>query len=208
MIERSPKAAVADFVRGGEPPATTEFAYMYRRRASAGRRPGGLRPLRLRQAELHGDAKSPFTLYVLARMAALADIPPVPPRRVLEWANQCREDQAGGRLVRPREGSPPFAPATWNRPEPPSGIRATALESSTPPQPGRAQPRSTSRRPGRVGPLSVRSSEEGAGSSSDLAMSARAERSHLLDWLEFQVFRPQIEGPLFDRVFPVNPFTH
>jgi hypothetical protein len=30
----------------------------------------------------------------------------------------------------------------------------------------------------------------------------------LLDWLEFQALRPQIEGPLFDRVFPKDVFSH
>jgi hypothetical protein len=31
---------------------------------------------------------------------------------------------------------------------------------------------------------------------------------HLVDWLEFQVLRPQIEGPLVDRVFPTDVFIH
>ena len=35
-----------------------------------------------------------------------------------------------------------------------------------------------------------------------------AGKVQLLDWLEFQVLRPQIEGPLYDRVFPADVFTH
>jgi hypothetical protein len=30
----------------------------------------------------------------------------------------------------------------------------------------------------------------------------------LLDWLEFQILRKQLESPLFDRAFPVDPFAH
>ncbi|MFI5461307.1 MAG: hypothetical protein ACHRXM_38380 [Isosphaerales bacterium] len=29
----------------------------------------------------------------------------------------------------------------------------------------------------------------------------------LTDWLEFQVLRPQTEGPLRDIVFPADPFA-
>ena len=35
-----------------------------------------------------------------------------------------------------------------------------------------------------------------------------AGKVQLLDWLEFQVLRPQFEGPLYDRVFPTDVFTH
>ncbi len=30
----------------------------------------------------------------------------------------------------------------------------------------------------------------------------------MTDWLEFQVLRAQIEGPLRDAVFPADPFAH
>ena len=40
-------AAVADFIRGGKPPATNEFAYEYAAAAPVGRRRNRLCPLRL-----------------------------------------------------------------------------------------------------------------------------------------------------------------
>ena len=99
------KAAIADFVRGGEPPATTEFAYAYAAALLLAGDQDGYARYVSRQAELHGEAKAPFTLYVLTRMAMLADRSPVSPHIILEWASRAVNAGTASRLVRSCAGS-------------------------------------------------------------------------------------------------------
>jgi hypothetical protein len=61
LLSRDYRAAVADFARGGEPPATMEFAYVY---ATALLLSGDLSSYReyvVRQADRYGDDGEPAT---------------------------------------------------------------------------------------------------------------------------------------------------
>ena len=88
LVRREYQAAVADFARGGEPPATTEFAYIYAAALLLAGDESGYRDYVVRLADRHGDTVAPSTQYVLARLAALADRPAVPPDRIVAWAGR------------------------------------------------------------------------------------------------------------------------
>jgi hypothetical protein len=205
LVRSEPKAAVADFVRGGEPPATTEFAFMYAGALLLAGDEQSYAGYVARQAELHGDSSVPFTLYVLARMAALADKPPVPPARILAWASKAATTEPGlawfahaRGIAAIRAGDMALARRAVEESERlPWGfqfLKQLAL-SLIDVREGRADSARTrlERARDELGP--PRSGGTIAG------------RHNLLDVLEFQVFCPQIEGPLFDRVFPTDVFT-
>ncbi len=206
LIQGSPKAAVADFVRGGEPPATTEFAVMYAAALLlAGDQQGYARYVS-QQADVHGNADETVTTYILTRAAMLAGRPPVPPHRMLEWASLAlkREPRvawyahAKG-LAAFRAGDMQTARAALEESEQLAWNEARVLN--------QAALSLIDLREGHVDTARTRFDE--ARESLDLAPTIRpaSGKIQLLDWLEFQVLRPQIEGPIFDRVFPVDPFV-
>jgi hypothetical protein len=206
LINRLPKAAVADFIRGGEPPATTEYAFMYAAALLLAGDQAGYDRYVNRQAQLHGDTDSKFTLYTLARMAALSQRPPVPPGRILQWASRAVQGEPRVAWVAHVKGL--------------AALRAGDIETATVAlQESEQFPWAQGRQLNEValGLIDLRSGRaETARSRLDQArqtldlpptMQQSGGKILLLDWLEFQVLRPQIEGPIFDRVFPVDPFA-
>ncbi len=93
LIRHNFRAAVADFVRGGEPPATTEFAFIYAAALLLAGDEATYRDYAIRLAGRHGKAIEPYTLFVLAHLAMLADRPVVPPDRVVAWARRAAAGQ-------------------------------------------------------------------------------------------------------------------
>jgi tetratricopeptide (TPR) repeat protein len=200
------KSAIADFRRGGEPPATTEFAYAYAAALLLAGDEEAYRHYVNRQAELLGEASEPFTLYVLARMAMLAHDPPVPPERIVKWSD---------RIVKQEPGYAWFVHARAM-----AALRAGDIRTAT-----------------KAADQSKRLRWENTDAINDLVLSLielregrkveardRFERARplldhrpairptagtiqLLEWLEFLVLRPQIEGPLYDHGFPKEPFA-
>ena len=86
MIERRFGEAIADFNRPGEPPATTEFAYIYAAAILLSGDESRYREYVNRLAEQHSDSSDPNTNFVLARLAALAQHPALPPEHPVAWA--------------------------------------------------------------------------------------------------------------------------
>jgi tetratricopeptide (TPR) repeat protein len=200
------KSALADFRRGGEPPATTEFAYAYAAALLLAGDEEAYRHYVNRQAEPLGETSEPFTLYVLARMAMLAHDPPVPPERIVKWSD---------RIVKQEPGYAWFVHARAM-----AALRAGDIRTAT-----------------KAADQSKRLPWENTDAINDLVLSLielregrkveardRFERARplldhrpairptagtiqLLDWLEFLVLRPQIEGPLYDGGFPKDPFA-
>jgi eukaryotic-like serine/threonine-protein kinase len=206
LTRGAPKAAVADFVRGGEPPATTEFAYVYAAALLLAGDEDGYARYVSRQAELHGEATAPFTLYVLARMAMLADGPPVSPHLILEWASRAVKQETqvawyahaqglaayrAGDMETAKRALEDSERLPWNA----GGALNQVALSLVDLREGRAE--------------SARARFDRARVPLDLPPTIRplAGKIQLLDWLEFQILRPQIEGPLYDRVFPIDVFT-
>jgi serine/threonine protein kinase/Tfp pilus assembly protein PilF len=207
LTRRAPKAAVADFVRGGEPPATTDLAHVYAAALLlAGDQIGYARYVS-RQADLHGDTTAPFTCYVLARMAMLADRPPVSPHLILEWASRAVKQQPqvawyahaqglaalrAGDMETARRALEESARLPWNDGSALNLVAQALIDLRE----GRAE--------------TARARFDRARASLDLppALGRIAGKLPLMDWLEFQVLRPQVEGPLYDRVFPTDVFIH
>jgi len=205
LMRREYKAAVADFGRGGEPPATTEFAYVYAAALLLAREDSSYRDYVIRLANRHGDESEPFTLYVLARLAALAERPAVPPDRIVAWANRAVQRARGPHyfhvqaVASLRAGDNEAASESvessrrlrWN-------AGGQALNDLVV---GMIQ-----NRQGRA--ALAREQFERVKAVFDRTPSASLGDAVLLtDWLEFQVLRPQIEGPLLDTGFPADPFA-
>ncbi len=97
LIDRRFQEAIADFNRLAEPPATTEFAYIYAAALLLSGDEPRYRAYVNRIAEQHGDSTDPNTNFVLARLAALAERPAVPPERAVAWARTAvaRQPQYG-----------------------------------------------------------------------------------------------------------------
>ena len=93
VLKREYLAAIADFTRGGEPPATSEFAFVFAATLLLSGDESAYRDYVIRQAELHGESSKPATLFFLARMAVLAEYPPVAPARFVLWANRTNEKE-------------------------------------------------------------------------------------------------------------------
>jgi len=206
LMRREYKAAVADFAHVGEPPATTEFAYVYAAALLLAGEESSYSDYVIRLANRHGNESEPSTLFVLARLAALAERPAVPPDRIVAWANRAVERQ------------PRFA--WYVHVQAMASLRAGDYEAAI-------KSVESSRRLGWSG---------GGQALNDLAAAMidsrqgrhalalkqfervrdvfdRIPSAHfaavvvLSDWLEFQVLRPQVEGPLLDAVFPADPFA-
>jgi tetratricopeptide (TPR) repeat protein len=207
LTQAAPKAAVADFVRGGEPPATTEFAYVYAAALLLKGDPENYARYVSHQAQLHGDSTAPFTLYVLARMAMLADRSPVSPHFILDWASRAAKQEPQFAWYAHAKGLAAYR----------AGDMATArraLEES------QRLPWDDASALNQVALCLIDLREGHADSARARFARARASldppptirritsKAELLDWLEFQVLRPQIEGPLYDRVFPADVFIH
>ena len=191
-------SALADFERGGEPPASNEFAYIYAAASLVAGDESGYARYVARQAALHGDSSDPFTPYVLARMSVLASVSPVPPQRVLEWATRAAASRpaslalahAGtcrisrGEMEAARGAFEQSSQLAWGDSGALNelGLSLIAL------------------REGRI--EDVRDRFDRARLQLD-----RPGKTLLPDWLEFKLLRPQIEGPLYDRPFPANPFA-
>jgi len=206
LMRRDYKAAVADFAKGGEPPATIEFACIYAAALLLAGEESSYRDYVIRLANRHGDESEPYTLYVLARLAALAESPAVPPNRIVTWASRAVERQPRfpwvvhvQALAFLRAGDDDAARKSvelsrtlgWNG----GGKALNDLVE------GMIQ-----NRQGRT--AGARERFERVRAVFDRAPSAHFDVDVLLtDWLEFQVLRPQIEGPLLDAVFPANPFA-
>ncbi len=206
LIRREYQAAVADFARGGEPPATTEFAYIYAAALLLAGDESSYRDYVIRLAHRHGGASEPSTQFVLARLAALADRPVIPPGRVVEWAS------------RAVSGQPRFA--WYAHVQAMAFLRAGDDEATT-------RTLELSRSLGWTGGGQALNDLAGAmiqrGRGRDVVALEQFERVRrlfdrvpsvhadsavvLTDWLEFQVVRSQIEGPLRDAVFPADPFA-
>ena len=211
LVRCDAKAAVTDFSSGGEPPATTEFAYVYAGALLLAGDEAGYAGYVSSQAKLHGDTNVPFTLYVLTRMAMLAERPPAPPARILDWASRAVKEEPGVAWFAHAQGMAAFRAGDME-------TARGAIEESE------RLPWNVARALNQIA-LSLIDLREGhtetARSRYDRPSESLAERTfslrsvafafgngHPLDWLEFQVLRPQIEGPLYDRDFPTDVFTH
>jgi tetratricopeptide (TPR) repeat protein len=205
LIRQEWTEAVADFVRGGEPPATNEFAYEYAAALLLAGNETEYHRYVARQAELYGESTEPFTFYVLARLAMLAERPPVPADRIVEWASRALKQEPN---------------VAWY-----AHARALALLRAGDMEAASAAALAAKRIPWgsasalhdvALGMINLRRGHadlardvfERARASLDRPVAQRpvAGQVMLLDWLEFQILRSQIEGPLFDAVFPADPF--
>jgi tetratricopeptide (TPR) repeat protein len=199
------QAAIADFVRGGEPPASTEFAFAYAAALLLAGDEEAYGRYVSRQADLYGKTTQPFTLYVLARMAMLAHDPPVPPEQIVSWSNRTLTQE-------PRYAWYFHAKAM-------AAFRAGDIETT------RRAVEESERRPWDAGvfndvvqslielrqghAVEARKRFERAVLTLDRPPAIRptSGQIQLLNWLEFLVLRPQIEGPLRDHEFPNDPFA-
>lgn len=206
VLNREYLAAIADFTRGGEPPATSEFAFVFAATLLLSGDDSAYRDYVIRQAQLHGASSEPATLFFLARMAMLAEYPPVAPDRFVLWANRAIEKEPNT--------------AWFAHVQTMALFRAGELESA-------AKSHEVSRRlgwsPGGRALNEVLTAmlerRRGHGSSAMTAFAAArvvfasAPTVHnlsdlvLTDWLEFEILRKEIEGPLEDAVFPDDPFA-
>jgi tetratricopeptide (TPR) repeat protein len=201
------KSALADFRRGGEPPATTEFAFAYAAALLLAGDEEAYRHYVIRQAELFGEATEQFTLYVLARMATLAHDPPVPPERIAKWSD---------RILKQEPGS-----AWFFHTRAMAALRAGDIRTAT--QAAEQSKRLPWGNTDAINDLVLSLVELREGRK--LEARDRFERARLLldhrpairpttgaiqlrDWLEFLVLRRQIEAQLYDRNFPADLFAH
>jgi eukaryotic-like serine/threonine-protein kinase len=207
LIGREYKEAVADFVRGGEPPATTEFAYIYAAALLLSGDESGYRDYVVRLASRHGDESVPNTLFVLARLAMLSDRPPVPPDEIVRWASRALE------LIKPQT-------AWYRHVQAMAFLRAGDFEAALKSvQISRSLGWSSAgqvlndfvewmilNRQGRSAQAKV--PFERIRAIFDSTPTAHFDNAvQLTDWLEFRILMGQIEGPLLDAAFPVNPFA-
>ena len=88
LARREWPAAIAAFVRGGEPPASSEFAVEYGAALLLDGAEAEYGRYVVRQAEKLGGQAEPFTHFVLARLAMLARRPAVPPPQIVDWASR------------------------------------------------------------------------------------------------------------------------
>ncbi len=206
LVRRDYRAAVADFARGGEPPATTEFADIYAAALLLAGDESGYRDYVIRLADRHGDDGEASTASVLARLAVLAERPAVPPDRVVEWARRAVAAQ-------PRFSWYAHVLAMALLCAGDDEAATKALESS----------RSLGWTIGgqatndlaaamiqwRQGRAAVALEQfERVRTIFDRTPSLHVvSEAMLTDWLEFQVLRSQIEGPLRDAIFPADPFV-
>jgi hypothetical protein len=200
-------AAIADFKKGGEPPATMEFAYTYACALLLAGGEQGYGRYVSSQAETHTDAIEPFTLYVLSRMAMLAEHPPVPPGLILDWTSRAVKAEPRVAWYAHAQGMAAFRAGDM-------AMARSAIEESE------RLPWGDSGLLNQVAlslfdlcegrTLSARARLERASRVLDSPPLVRsiAGRVHLFDWLEFQILRRQIEEPLFDSLFPADPFAH
>jgi serine/threonine protein kinase/Flp pilus assembly protein TadD len=205
LIRRDYKAAVADFTQLDEPPATSEFGYIYAAALLLAGDETSYRDYVIRQAGRRGDSREPFTLYCLARLAALAAHPAAPADRIVAWARRAVEAEPkvawfvhAQALAFLRAGDQQAARKSldlsrtlgWTNPGPALNDLVEAMVENR-------QPR-------------------GAGARAQLARVKSVfdrpvaadyrEGLPLTDWLEFELLRRQIEGPLLDAAFPAEPF--
>jgi tetratricopeptide (TPR) repeat protein len=197
--------AVADFVRGGEPPATTEFAFDYAAALLlAGDEPAYRRYV-TRMAERHGATTETFTLFVLGRMAMLAERQPVRPDRMVAWGRKTAE-QVGIGWYEHVLGA--------------SLVRAGDLDAATACFENSNQSNWGYRALNDCGLALVQLRRGRHAEARELFERARAALDTtptpvptsstvpVPDWLEFQVLRKQIEGPLLDAALPAGVFAH
>ena len=206
LIRREYQAAVADFVRGGEPPATTEFAYIYAAALLLAGDESGYRDYVIRLADRHGDGeRSVHAICPRAVWRCWRIAPSVPPDRIVAWARRAAAAQPRfawyahvQALAFLRAGDDEAATRSvelskslgWSR----GGQALNDLVAAM-----------IQRRQGRAA-LALESFDR-IRSVFDRAPSVHTESELVLtDWLEFQVLRSQIEGPLRDAVFPADPF--
>ena len=206
LIKREYPAAVADFLGGGEPTATSEFGFAFAAALLLAGEESAYREYVNRQADRYGTTGDPATLFVLARMAMLAKNPPVPPERMVRWANRAVLE------------TPTFA--WYAHVQAIAALRAGELETA-------ARSLESAKKlawsPGGQALNDVATAmlelARGRGSSASAAFAAtkaafaRKPTVHfqsdlvIIDWLEYQALCSQIEGPLEDAVFPDNPFA-
>jgi tetratricopeptide (TPR) repeat protein len=207
LIRREYRAAVADFARVGEPPATTEFAYIYAAALLLADDESSYRDYVIRLADRHGDDGEAFTAYVLARLAVLAERPAVPPDRIVAWARRATAAQPRfawyahvQAMALLRAGDDEAAMKSVER----SRTLAWAAGGQALNDLAAAM---IHRRQGRAA-VAIEQFER-TRPVRDRIPVAHADTSELIlgDWLEFQVLRGQIEGPMRDAVFPADPFV-
>jgi tetratricopeptide (TPR) repeat protein len=205
LSRREYQAGVTDFARGGEPPATTEFAYIYAAALLLAGDKGGHRADVNRLATRYGKHTEETTMFVLARLSMLAEPPAVEPERGVAWAKSAVERQPRFAwfshvlaLAHLRAGDNDAARATvdlsrslgWSS----GGQSLNDLVALM-----------IDRRQGQA-PRALEQFDRIKG------VLNRTPRAHLendpmrTDWLEFQILRGEIEGPLLDAVFPADPF--
>jgi serine/threonine protein kinase len=206
LIRRDYQAAVADFAHAGEPPATTEFAYVYGAALLLAGDASRYRDYVVRQSNRHGDDSEWFTHYVLARLAMLDERPAVPPGRIVAWAGRAVEE-------RPREAWPAHtqAMAFLRVGDNEAARKSVGISKSVPWNTGGQALNQLAevmikQRQGRI--AEAREQFRPVTAVFDGAPDVRATGAVVLnEWLEFQVLRRQIEGPLEDAVFPADPFA-
>jgi eukaryotic-like serine/threonine-protein kinase len=206
LLRREYQGALADFTRGGEPPATSEFAFAFAATLLLASDESAYRDYVTRQADQHGESSEAATLFVLARMAMLAESPPVAPDRLVLWANRAAQKD------------PTFA---WY-----AHVQALALFRAGEIEAAAAALKRAKKLGWSAGGRALNEvvtamleRRRGRGSNAMAALAAarpvfaRTPTAHIqsdvviLDGLEFQVLRGQIEGPLEDAAFPADPFA-
>ncbi len=136
----------------------------------------------------------------------LADRPPVPPRVILEWASRALKREPRIAWFAHVKGLAAFRAGDME-------TARTALEESEQLPWNEARVLNQAAlslidlREGHVDTARTRFDQARESLDPPPAIRQPSGKIHLLDWLEFQVLRPQIEGPIFDRVFPVDPFA-
>jgi hypothetical protein len=209
LTQRDWQGAVADFTRGGEPPATNEFAYEYAAALLLAGRRSEYHRFMNQMAERYSSSGNAFTLYVLARMAALSERPVVPAKRMVEWAKRAVEQGPTGWYYHA------LGLATFRAGDPEAAIRAIddsrrttwrygdALNDCAM---GLAHLRRGRRAEARYLVERARNAME------RMAMQVRNDQLAgpgipVSDWLELQLLLPQLEGPLYDAGFPTEAFA-
>jgi Tfp pilus assembly protein PilF len=198
--------AVTDFRRGGEPPASSEFAYLYAGALLLIGDVSNYERYVSEQGALHGSSNVPLTLYILTRMAMLAEKPPVAPERVLAWATQARKTGEKFAWFPHAQGIAALRADKF-------AIAKQAIEDADRLPWGQTIVLNQVARAlidiheGRLDIARARFENARAVLDTTPTFESESDRFHVNDWLEFQVLRREIERALYDRGFPDDPFV-
>ena len=203
------KRAVADFVRGGEPWVPNEFALAYACALELAGDDAAYNRYVSRQAELAGSSSDVKAVYLLARIAALSPEITVPPRQLMEWALRAVKGNptawyyytqalaavrtgdmaAAARAVEDSQGMP------WTKSRALDDLVLCLIDLR---QGRKSQARQRLDRAAKS--LSRFPPTAGVGLDPE-------GKVNLIDWLEFQLLRRELERALYDHEFPADVFA-